>query len=249
MLDLPVTCVIPARLASTRLPIKLLRPVLGVPLVIHTLDRALEAACFAHVICLTDDSRLAEIVRAAGHEAMVGGHANNGTERIARHLEDLPGDLFLNLQGDEPAFPAAGLRRLARALAQDPDGAHLLVHRIPAQEEELKDPNRVKAEIDGRGRVVDLWRHYPLAKGLSTHVQAGTYGYSRKWLRNYAAIPPSSDELALSHEMLRFPSLDGLRAHTFFGHSQAVDVEADLAVAESLVAAIPQARRISALAT
>jgi CMP-2-keto-3-deoxyoctulosonic acid synthetase len=136
---MPVTCVIPARLDSTRLPAKLLRPILGVPLLVHTLDRAVEANCFAHVICVTDHPLLAEIVRSAGHLALLGGGARNGTERIARMLHQLPGHLFVNLQGDEPAFPAPGLRHLAQALEADPHGAHLLIHKQPARSKSMPE--------------------------------------------------------------------------------------------------------------
>jgi 3-deoxy-manno-octulosonate cytidylyltransferase (CMP-KDO synthetase) len=236
--------VVPARLDSSRLPAKLLRPLLGVPLLVHTLDRAAEAGCFAAVVCLTDHPRLAEIVIAAGHQACLGGAADNGTDRIARHLHLLPGMLFVNLQGDEPAFPAAGLRRLASALVADPHGAHLLVHGFPADARALADSNRVKAEIDGRGRIVDLWREIPVKRGVSAHLQAGAYGYARSWLERYAALPISSREIALSHEILRLPDLEELRAHTFFGRSQSVDVEADLMLAEGLVAEFPLARRV-----
>jgi 3-deoxy-manno-octulosonate cytidylyltransferase (CMP-KDO synthetase) len=240
---LPVTCVIPARLESTRLPAKLLRPILGVPMLVHTLDRAKEAGCFQWVICVTDHPVLAEIVRSAGHDAVLGGPARNGTERIAQSLHLLPGRLFVNLQGDEPAFPSAGLRRMATALMEDPEGAHLLVHRMPATPEALAQPQRVKVEIDARGRVADLWRQTPKRQGVSTHLQAGVYGYARPWLLQYASMPPSEAEGVLSHEMLRLPDLEVLRAHPFFGHTQSVDVESDLPLAERLVADLPLARR------
>lgn len=240
---LTVTCVVPARLDSNRLPAKLLRPIQGIPLLVHTLDRAVEANCFVRVICLTDHPRLAEIVTSAGHEACLSGNAVNGTDRIAKHLHLLPGDLFVNLQGDEPAFPASGLRQLAEGLTRVPRGAHLLLHRQPAPTEALVDPHRVKAEVDANGRIVDLWRVQPLWRGLSSHLQAGAYGYARPWLQRYAALPPSARELALSHEMLRLPDLDELRAHAFVGQTQSVDVEADLVSASRLVATFPTARR------
>jgi 3-deoxy-manno-octulosonate cytidylyltransferase (CMP-KDO synthetase) len=240
---LPVTCVVPARLDSTRLPAKLLRPLLGVPLLVHTLDRAVEAGCFEYVICVTDHPILAEIVVAAGHRAVLGVNASNGTERIARNLHLLPSELFVNLQGDEPAFPAAGLRRLAEAVIADPQGAHLLVHRIPASPESLAQPQRVKVEVDACGRVADLWRQSPVVRGVSTHLQAGAYAYSRSWLWQYAHMSPSQAEMDLSHEMLRLPELRELRTHPFYGKTQSVDVEADIALAESLLTQFPGARR------
>src|SRR6186997_1516150 len=107
-MDQGVTCVVPARLGSTRFPGKMLHSLLGKPLVVHTLERAAEAACFEHVICFTDSVEIAEAVRAHGFACALTGDAANGTERIARHLDALPAvtNLVVNLQGDEPAFPA-----------------------------------------------------------------------------------------------------------------------------------------------
>src|SRR5690606_35215871 len=113
-----VTCVVPARLGSTRFFRKLLAPIFGKPVIVHTLERALGAGCFARVVCLTDSVEIGEAAAAHGFEWVLSderaGDAANGTERIARALNNpyndplngrrdaLQGDLFVNLQGDEP---------------------------------------------------------------------------------------------------------------------------------------------------
>jgi 3-deoxy-manno-octulosonate cytidylyltransferase (CMP-KDO synthetase) len=240
-----VTCVVPARLGSTRFPGKLLQSLGGKPVVVHALDRAAEAACFDRILCLTDSLEIAEAVSAAGFHPVLTGEASNGTERIARHLDALPEGtgLIVNLQGDEPAFPAAGLRFLCAALRKHPDLVHLLVHQDPPSAEELANPNRVKVAVDALGFVRDFTRTAPHPDAgasqraptiASYRLQLGAYGYSRKYLTAYAALPPSAREAELSHEILRAiphqPGWAPLRAH-FSAPGASVDVPADLAPA------------------
>jgi 3-deoxy-manno-octulosonate cytidylyltransferase (CMP-KDO synthetase) len=187
-------------------------------------------------------------VRAHGFACALTGDAANGTERIARHLDALPGaGLIVNLQGDEPAFPPAGLRLLCAALRKHPDLVHLLVHENLPSAEEQANPNRVKVAVDALGFVRDFVRvPEPVegslkATGVSTssttvayRLQLGAYGYSRKYLTGYAALPPSAREAELSHEILRaVPHQSGwapLRAH-FSAPGASVDTPADLATA------------------
>jgi 3-deoxy-manno-octulosonate cytidylyltransferase (CMP-KDO synthetase) len=243
-----VTCVVPARLGSTRFFGKLLQPLLGKPVVVHTLERAAEAACFENVICLTDSVEIAEAVRAHGFACALTGDAENGTERIARHLDALPtlshgedANLIVNLQGDEPAFPVEGLRTLCDALRKHPDLVHLLVHTDAPSTADLENPNRVKVAVDALGFVRDFVRTIPdnsaqggltSAPTVATYrLQLGAYGYSRKYLTGYAALPRSAREVELSHEILRAaphqPGWAPIRAH-FSAPGASVDVPEDL---------------------
>src|SRR4051812_28890482 len=105
MMRSDITCVVPARLGSTRFPRKLLQALFGKPVIVHTLERALEAGCFAEILCFTDSPEIRDTVEKHGFRAVLTGDAANGTERIACNLGALESDLVVNLQGDEPAFP------------------------------------------------------------------------------------------------------------------------------------------------
>lgn len=237
-----VTCVVPARLGSTRFPGKLLQPLRGKPVVVHALERAAAAGCFDRIFCLTDSPEIAAAVTAHGFDPVLTGEASNGTERIARHLDALPGaGLIVNLQGDEPAFPAEGLRVLCAALRKHPDLVHLLVQQDPPSADDLANPNRVKVAVDALGFVRDFVRlPAPAAKGgqpsapTTYRLQLGAYGYSRAYLERYATLAPSAREIELSHEILRAadhqPGWAPLRAH-FSAPGSSVDVPADLASA------------------
>lgn len=233
-----VTCVVPARLGSTRFFRKLLTPILGKPVIIHTLERALGAGCFARVVCLTDSALIGEAAAAHGFAWVLTGDAANGTERIARALDVLEGDLFVNLQGDEPAFPEDGLRALATALLAEPEAVHVLVHEEEPSEEDLANPNRVKVAFRSCGAVADFVRAVPAgARAEAYRLQLGGYAYSRSYLERYAVLPPSADETALSHEMLRAPGLAPLRAHPA-RPGASVDVEDDLVAARAALEAL-----------
>ncbi len=112
--------VIPARYASERLPGKPLRELCGRPMIEHVWRRASESEA-GEVVIATDDERIAEAAEAFGAlVCMTGDHHRSGTERIAEvaDLLDWSDDtIVVNLQGDEPAMPAALIDQSASLLA------------------------------------------------------------------------------------------------------------------------------------
>jgi 3-deoxy-manno-octulosonate cytidylyltransferase (CMP-KDO synthetase) len=235
-----VTCVVPARLGSTRFFGKLLTPIFGKPVVVHALERASGADCFDRVVCLTDSPEIGAAVAEHGFEWALSGEARNGTERIGKSLAALDAlgvdsDLFVNLQGDEPAFPEDGLRTLAAALRAEPEAVHLLVHDEEPSPEDLLNPHRVKVAFQSCGSFAGFTRAIPAGSRAEAYrLQLGAYAYPRSYLAAYAALPPSTEEIELSHEMLRAPGLAPLRAHPApsRNHGASVDVPEDLIAAE-----------------
>lgn len=230
-----VTCVVPARLDSGRFPGKLVRPLAGVPVVVRALRRAREAGCFERVLCLTDSVEIATLARGDGFEALLGGPARNGTERIALALDAIGAGLVVDLQGDEPVFPPEALRMLAEALARHPGEVHVPVHAGEVSAEDRADPHRVKAGLDADGFVADFYRDRPRRPIAAARLQMGAYGYSREFLRAYASLPASERETAEGHELLRDLDLMPIRAHACSLPSQAVDVPRDMDAALALI--------------
>jgi 3-deoxy-manno-octulosonate cytidylyltransferase (CMP-KDO synthetase) len=231
MMQTDVTCVVPARLGSTRFPRKLLRTLLDKPVVVHALERAAEAACFSEVVCFTDSIEIGEAVAQHGFRFVLTGEAGNGTERIGRNLEALKTELMVNLQGDEPAFPLEGLLHLCRGLRQHPEWVHTLVHEEAPTPSEMAHPHRVKAVLSAEGFILDFVRSVSEVspeKNYRSHL--GAYGYSKNYLRRYVATPASPREIEMSHELLRDLNRTPLRAHVS-PPGCPVDVPADLAFA------------------
>jgi 3-deoxy-manno-octulosonate cytidylyltransferase (CMP-KDO synthetase) len=201
-----VVAAIPARYAATRLPGKPLHLLAGKPMILHVLDRARGAQEVDRVVVLTDDERIAEVVRGAGGEAeMTPADCASGTDRIAWAARSWDAYGVINIQGDEPLMDSTAVDALARHLRQSDDEMATLA--VAAVEEDLGNPNAVKVVLDGEGNALYFSRApipYPRAPGLApTLKHLGIYGYRRDVLLRVAALAPVALERCESLEQLR----------------------------------------------
>jgi 3-deoxy-manno-octulosonate cytidylyltransferase (CMP-KDO synthetase) len=249
---------IPARYGSTRLPGKPLRLLGGEPLIAHVARRARDAGA-AQVVVATDDARIVAALADSNIEVCLtrADHAS-GSDRLAECAARLgwPDDaVIVNLQGDEPFAPAAGIAAVASALVED--GADMATLAAPIESAGLWfDPNCVKVVRDLRGRALYFsrapvpWARDALARdrrasvpdGIEVLRHIGIYAYRAGFLKAFASLPATPLERAESLEQLR--ALE-------HGHAIAVritpqvfppgvDTEEDLARAErTLVAGVP----------
>jgi 3-deoxy-manno-octulosonate cytidylyltransferase (CMP-KDO synthetase) len=146
--------VIPARLGSTRLPRKVLRPLAGKPLV-QWVWQAAQATGAQQVVVATDDAQVLDACRAFGADArLTAASHQSGTDRvneIAGQAGWSDDTLVVNLQGDEPLMPPALIRQAASLLAGDAQAdIATLCHPLHAREEWL-NPNVVKLVCDAQG--------------------------------------------------------------------------------------------------
>src|SRR3982074_958426 len=114
MTDTRTLVLIPARMASTRLPGKMLLDIAGLPMIVHVLRRA-EAANIGRVAVATDPPDIAAVVKAHGGEAvMTSAHHPSGSDRIYEALGKLDprreAEIVVNLQGDFPTIRPANIR-------------------------------------------------------------------------------------------------------------------------------------------
>ncbi|MFD1510676.1 3-deoxy-manno-octulosonate cytidylyltransferase [Lacimonas salitolerans] len=121
--DIMHACVIiPARYASSRYPGKPLVPLLGKPMVLWVAELAARAVGQAHVYVATEDERIADIVRAAGFNAlMTSPDALTGTDRLAEAAQMIDYDIYVNVQGDEPLVDPEDIRRCIALKAECPE--------------------------------------------------------------------------------------------------------------------------------
>ena len=119
--DREVIAVIPARLQSTRLANKLLLPLDGKPLILHTLEQAKKAANVSRVIAATDDDEIFQTIKSSGGEVvMTSANHQSGSDRIAEVAENLPeNSIIVNVQGDEPLISPLTIERAVNALLED----------------------------------------------------------------------------------------------------------------------------------
>ena len=201
---------VPARLASTRLPGKPLADICGEPMIVHVWRRAIEADV-GPVVVATDDERVASAVRAAGgRAAMTRPDHQSGSDRIFEALGaiDPEGtyDVVVNVQGDLPTIERSAVRACLRPLEDAAVDIATLATPI-VRDEEKDDPNVVKAvgtEIAPRRlRALYFTRaRAPWGEGALLH-HIGLYAYRRNALARFVALPPSRLERRERLEQLR----------------------------------------------
>lgn len=203
---------IPARMASARLPGKPLAMLDGQPLVVRVLQCALAAGAETVHVATDSDAVAAAVAAAGGRFIMTRPDHLSGTDRLAEaaarmNLDDE--DIVVNLQGDEPLMPSACLHQVAALLHADP-GAQLATLWLPILDEhEWEDPNVVKVVSDRYGRALYFSRApipWPRAGGFQAgrarrHI--GLYAYRARALREWAGLPPAELEQLESLEQLR----------------------------------------------
>ena len=202
---------IPARLASTRLPAKPLADIGGVPMIVRVMRQA-QAAGLGPVVVAAAEAEIAAAVRDAGGEAVLTDpDLPSGSDRIHAALEKLdPGcrhDVVVNLQGDLPALDPAQIRAVAAALSNSGADIATLAAEI-TDPKERDNPSVVKAVVawgpDGRlGRALYFTRATaPVGEGPLFH-HVGLYAYRREALARFVALPPSALERREKLEQLR----------------------------------------------
>ncbi len=236
--------VIPARMASTRLPGKPLADILGAPMIVHVMHRAREAQ-IGPVVVACAEPEIARAVEAAGGTAVLTRPDHpSGSDRIfeALRLIDPEGrhDAVVNVQGDLPTIEPDSVRAVFAPLADPGVDIATLVVEITRQEER-SDPNVVKAVLElpqgaRQGRALYFTRATaPSGDGPLYH-HIGLYAYRRAALERFVALPPSALEQRERLEQLRALS-NGMRidAAVVDAVPLGVDTPADLERARALL--------------
>ena len=207
-MSLDVLGVIPARLASTRLPRKAIREIAGLPLVVHVFRSARRSPLLSDLVVATDATEVMAVCQQHGVPAVMtsADHAS-GTDRMWEVAQTRPAEVYVNIQGDEPMIAPGHIERLVTPFSADPavqvttlrlrataaEAANLSVTKVVTSVKgdalyfsKLKIPN----DRDGRGGIV-YWKHM------------GLYAFRRGALETFHALPPSPLELAEQLEQLR----------------------------------------------
>jgi len=211
--------VIPARMASRRLPGKPLLDIAGRPLIEHVYRRACSASA-KEVVIATDDAQILEVARAFGAQVIMTSQAHqSGSDRIAEVADHLGwGDeqLLVNLQGDEPLMPGACLDQVAAMLDGDSSADVASLYWPLDEREEISDPNVVKVVTTGSGHalffsrsVLPFPRHWgdlesALRTGFRWQRHVGLYAYRAGALRAFTGMQPTPLETSEKLEQLRF---------------------------------------------
>jgi 3-deoxy-manno-octulosonate cytidylyltransferase (CMP-KDO synthetase) len=208
--------VIPARLASTRLPGKMLLHATGKTLIQHTYEAASRATLPSGVIVATDHDDIASTVRYFGGRAeMTDPQARSGTDRVAEIARSMPEiDLFVNVQGDEPEIRGESIDYVVELLNANSAASMSTLATPIRSHQQLNDPACVKVVFDGQQRALYFSRSpIPHAREWDDALlesnpphffqHLGIYAYRRDFLLQLAALPQSDLEQLEKLEQLR----------------------------------------------
>lgn len=237
---------IPARLASTRLPRKVLLDLGGKPVVQHVWERAKKVKQADRVVIVTDAEEVAAVARKFGAEVlMTSPDCPSGTARISSVLDKLPGDFFINIQGDEPFIEPSLLDDLITCWKKTQCSLVTAISKI-TQIERLQSASVVKVVRAENGEALYFSRSpIPFFRGKEitewlkdftywSHI--GVYGYNRNTLARYPELSATALESVESLEQLRFLA-HGFKFQTIETHYHpvAIDTAEDLEAARKLI--------------
>jgi 3-deoxy-manno-octulosonate cytidylyltransferase (CMP-KDO synthetase) len=234
---------IPARMASTRLPGKPLADIAGLPMIVHVLRRALAAKIGEAVVATDSEAVAAAVEKSGGHAIMTRADHLSGSDRIYEALATLDPErrvgIVVNVQGDLPTVEPANIRAALGPLA-DPAVDIATLAAVITDQADLTNPNVVKAigppAASGRFRATTFTRADAAGAGPHYH-HIGLYAYRRAALERFVKLPPSANERREKLEQLR--ALDaGMRIDVVVVKSVplGVDTPEELAKARQLLA-------------
>lgn len=208
-----VVAVIPCRYGSTRLQGKPLLAKTGKPLIQHVYENVLSCASVDRVIVATDDERVFEAAEKFGAEVeMTSLEHSTGTDRVAEVASRIEGDIFVNIQGDEPELQPDYIDGAIELLKSGPYDVSTLCSPVTSSGE-MNDVNIVKCVIDNSGRALffsraslpyirdeDIFAVPPRNSVLRHH---GIYCFRRELILKFTGLEPPHIERAEQLEQLR----------------------------------------------
>ena len=251
--NLPVARVIgiiPARLASTRLPRKILREIAGKPMLAWVYQAAASAGVFDRLIVATDAQEVADLCQAQGWECrMTSSELASGTDRVHAVAQQLAredgrnqsNDIFVNIQGDEPLLRAEHFHALLLPFQRADVEVSTL--RTRCAMEEIGNPNVVKVVVDHNGRAlyfsratIPFDRDGNAGGSISYWKHLGLYAYRKHILDRFPGLPSSQLEAVERLEQLRLLENGiSIQVEPVEFDTIGVDTEADLTAVAALL--------------
>lgn len=235
-----VVGVIPARLQSTRLPRKVLRDILGRPLLAWVYEAARACPAFDELVVAVDSDEVAAVCERNGWAwQMTSPALPSGTDRLHAVAQRTSGDLYVNVQGDEPLLTPQHIEALLAPFARTDVDATTL--KVPCPATDIGNPNVVKVVSGEDGRALYFSRaaipfNRDRAEDIPYWKHLGLYAYRRHALERFAALPPGKLEQVERLEQLRLLE-NGLALYVAEapGDTVGVDTEDDLMKVEAIL--------------
>lgn len=206
--DVKFCAVIPARYAASRFPAKLLQPLQGKPVIVHTYLNTVATQLFDEVVVVTDSEAIGAVIQAAGGRVQYSQHAHDsGTDRIAEIAPSLAADVLVNVQGDEPFVQREALAAICAAFSDAQVQIASLMHELPAADAANSNVVKVVCSLAQDAlyfsrSAIPFNRDGASATTYYRHI--GVYAYRKEILLQLAQLPPTVLEQAEKLEQLRW---------------------------------------------
>jgi 3-deoxy-manno-octulosonate cytidylyltransferase (CMP-KDO synthetase) len=243
--DARVLAVIPARQASTRFPGKPLARIAGKPMIQHVVERVRQAGLVSQIVVATDEDPIKLAVEAFGGQAVLTRRDHRtGTDRVAEVATQIPAEIYVNVQGDEPLIDPGTVDALVSAMLEDPAIQLATPCTAILLPNDIMDPNIVKVVRDFDGNALYFSRApIPWVRETSETAAArhwkhlGLYAFRRDALLEFPTLPPGELERVEQLEQLRWME-NGFHIAVVETDYDAVsvDVPADVERVEKLLA-------------
>lgn len=207
-----VIAMIPARLQASRFPKKLLRDLCGKTVITRTYEATIKTGLFDDVYVVTDSQEIKEEIESNNGKVIMSIKEHEcGSDRIAEAADFVPGDIIINVQGDEPFTRKEPLQDLIEVFKKDIHGeiaVASLVHTMD-EWEEIENPNNVKVVLDANNCVMYFSRApipHPRDKSINTtyYKHIGIYAFRRFALLNFPEMKMHQNEATEKLEGIRF---------------------------------------------
>ena len=234
--------IIPARLASTRLPRKVLREIAGRPLLAWVYDAARACPQLDRILIATDSEEVAALCRSHGWDyRMTSAALPSGTDRLHAVAQEVTADIYVNIQGDEPMLMPEHITALLKPFSK-PE-VEVSTIKVPCTPENIDNPNAVKVVTAADGRALYFSRTaIPFDRDNTGSIiywkHIGLYAYRKSALDRFPTLPISQLERTERLEQLRFLE-NGISIYVeAVDHDTiGVDTEEDLLKVEALLKA------------
>jgi len=202
-----VVAVIPARFASSRFPGKPLARIKEKPMIQHVYERVKNCKRISEVIIATDHYEIINVVHGFGGRAiMTRSDHESGSDRIAEVAEKIEGDIFINIQGDEPLIKSELIDEILSESKRNIQSVITAKTKI-TNKEDVDSPNTVKVVTDYDKNALYFSRstipHNRSEKDYIYYKHIGIYCYPREILKQYVNLPKSTIEQMEMLEQLR----------------------------------------------
>lgn len=203
-----VVAIIPARYKSTRFPGKPLAQILGKPMLWWVYQQTIQVEELSDVFVATDDEQIRQACQELSIPAIMTSSLHpTGSDRVAEAAQYVEGDVFINVQGDEPLIDPEMIRQTIR-IFEDPSVSFGTLKKLITDIDEINNMSTVKVVTDTHGDALYFSRS-PIPSNLkekhkeNVYRHVGIYGYTRSFLEAFSKLPQNALEIGEGIEPLR----------------------------------------------